>query len=145
MTKLYAIFGKLYTEIIVMKKVKLVLGICLLLLILSCEGSDAYQGKWKALDLKGKKHQITFSQKEITIKDSSGKSIIHSYIQSGMGHHGSSDKSVDTYKILLNNGQNYQIYFPKNDESLGLIMDGNGLQIFTISRKDYLTYDDINK
>ncbi|MNR68517.1 hypothetical protein D3C85_1931280 [compost metagenome] len=62
-----------------------------------------------------------------------------------MGHHGSSDKSVDTYKILLNNGQNYQIYFPKNDESLGLIMDGNGLQIFTISRKDYLTYDDINK
>jgi hypothetical protein len=61
-----------------MKKLKLVLGICCMFLILSCEGSDAYQGKWKALDLKGEKYQITFSQKEITIKNSSGKSTIHS-------------------------------------------------------------------
>lgn len=118
---------------------------CFMILISSCGGSDSYQGKWKALDLKGEKYEITFSQKEITIKNSLGKSIKHSYIQSGMGHQGSSDKSIDTYKILLNDGQKYQIYFPKSEESIALIIDGNGLQIFTISRKDYLRYDDIYK
>ncbi|WP_163408029.1 hypothetical protein [Flavobacterium ajazii] len=128
-----------------MKKTKLVFGICFMFLILSCEGSDIYQGKWKALNLKGEKYQIIFSQKEIIIKNSLGKSVKHSYTQSGMGHHGSSDKSIDTCKILLDNGQNYQIYFPKNDESAGLIIDGNGSQVFSISRKDYLTYDDIYK
>ncbi|MFH6942566.1 hypothetical protein [Flavobacterium sp. FlaQc-50] len=131
-----------------LKKLKLALIICFIILVSSCEGSDSFQGKWKALNLKGEKYEITFSPKEIAIKDSLGKSIKHSYVQSGAGHHGSSDMSIDTYKILLDNGQNYKIHFPKNNESIGLILmviNENESLMFTISRKNYLTYEDINK
>lgn len=131
-----------------MKKLKLALIICITVLISSCEGSESYQGKWKALNSKGEKFEITFSPEEIIIKDNLGKSTKHSYFQSGCGHYGSSDKSTDTYKILLNNGQNYKIHFPKNDESMGLVFtvaDEYESLIFTISRKNYLTFDDIDK
>lgn len=131
-----------------MKKFKLALVIFSIILISSCEGSESYQGHWKALNLKGEKYEITFSPKEIILKDSFGKYIKHSYIQSESGHYGSSERSIDTYKILLDNGQNYQIHFPKNDESIGLIfdvVDEKQSLMFTISRKKYLTHNDINK
>ena len=123
-----------------MKKIKSVLIICFIILT-SCEGSDSYQGNWKALDSKGKKYEITFSPDNFTIKDSSGKSTKYAYIQNSFKH----ENSIDTYGIRLNDGRGYEIYFPKNDESVGLIKDENGSQMFTISRKDYITYEDIYK
>ena len=131
-----------------MKKLKLALFICIISLISSCDGAETYQGKWKALNSKGEKYEITFSSEEIIIKDSLGKSTKNSYIQTGCGHYGYSDKSIDTYKILLNNIQSYQIHFPKKDENIGLIyivLDEGESLMYTISRKSYLTYEDINK
>ena len=107
----------------------------------SCNGSDAFQGKWKAMNPKGEKFEIEFSPKKISIKDSSGKSSEYKYVQNSI----KSENSIETYGIRLSDGRGYQIYFPKNDESVGLMMDENGSQMFTISRAKYLTYEDIYK
>jgi hypothetical protein len=119
-----------------MRKIALVF---MLLILLSCEGSDSYQGKWKALDLKGNKFEIVFSPKSFSIKDSSGKSHRHKYAQNSV----KSENSIETYGILLEDGRGYQIYFPKKEESVGLILDENGVQMYTISRNDFTTYEEI--
>jgi uncharacterized lipoprotein YehR (DUF1307 family) len=128
-----------------MKKIKLVIVNCLFLLLYSCGSSDDYQGKWKAVNLEGEKHEITFLQKKITIREISGNTVQYSFIQTGMGHQGSTERTIDNYTILLNNGAKYQIYFPKNDETMGIILDENGAPLFTISRKDFLSYDAFSK
>lgn len=129
-----------------MRKIKLILTLFLFIVLLSCNGSDSYIGNWKALDLKDKKHEIIFSKDKIFIKDSTGKLLKqHNYIQTGNGHQGSSNRFIDTYDILLNNGIKYEIYFPKNDEGCGLIRYKNGENLYTISKTKYLTIDDINK
>ncbi|RXR32970.1 hypothetical protein EQG68_05620 [Flavobacterium piscinae] len=128
-----------------MEKIKLVLVNCLLLLLYSCGSSEDYQGKWKAVNLEGDKYEITFLQKKITIKEISGNTVQHTFIQTGMGHQGSTERTIDNYTILLNNGAKYQIYFPKNDETIGIILDENGVPLFTISRKDFLSYDTFSK
>jgi hypothetical protein len=126
-----------------MKKLKLIFTLFLISLLYSCGGSESYQGKWKALDLKGNKYEITFVENNVSIKNNLGKLTTHNYVQSSMGHNGSSNNFTDTYEIRLNNGQKYQIFFPKDEQNCGLIRYGNG--IFSISRKDYLTVDEINK
>ena len=123
-----------------MRNIKLILLICFVILT-SCEGSDSYQGNWKALDSKGKKYEITFLPNSLIIKDSIGKTTEYTYVQNAFKH----ENSVDTYGIRLNDGRGYEIYFPKNDESVGLIRDENGEEMFTISRKNYVTYEDIYK
>ena len=90
---------------------------------------------------KGEKFEIEFSPKKVSIKDSSGKSSEYKYVQNSI----KSENSIETYGIRLSDGRGYQIYFPKNDESVGLMMDENGSQMFTISRAKYLTYEDIYK
>jgi hypothetical protein len=126
-----------------MKKIKLIFTLFLISLLYSCGGSESYQGKWKALDLKGNRYEITFTDNKVSLKDSSGKVTTHSYFQTSMGHVGSSNNFTDTFEIRLNNGIKYQIFFPKEEQNCGLIRYGSG--IFSISRKGYLTVDEINK
>ena len=115
--------------------------ILVLISLYSCEGSDNYQGNWKALDSNGNKYEITFSPTNFSIKDSTGNAYNHEYTQNSI----KSENSIETYGIQLNDGRGYQIYFPKKDESVGLMMDENGKQMYTISREKYLTYEDIYK
>ncbi len=123
-----------------MKKCSLLL-IFLFTIFFSCKGSDTYQGNWKALDLDGKKFEVNFSPTKFSIKDSDGKTKVYEYTQNSI----KSENSMATYGILLKDGRGYQIFFPKNDESVGLILDENGKQMYTISRKNYITYDEIYK
>jgi hypothetical protein len=123
-----------------MKKLSFFLVLILALLI-SCEGSDSYQGKWKAMDSTGKKVEIVFSPTNFIIKDSLGKSNKYQYTQNSI----KSENSIETYGILLEDGRGYQIYFPKKDESVGLLFDENGKVMYTIGREDYVTYDEIYK
>lgn len=120
---------------------KLILLFLSLILLSSCEGSDAYQGKWKAMNAKGEKFEIDFSPKSFSIKDSLGKSQSYNYTQNSI----KSENSIESYGILLKDGRGYLIYFPLKDESVGLIKDENGEQMFTISRKKYITYEEIYK
>ena len=110
-------------------------------LFFSCEGSDTYQGNWKALDSQGKKFVINFSPTKFSIKNSNGKSNSYEYTQNSI----KSENSIETYGILLKDGRGYQIYFPKKDETVALIFDENGKPMFTLSRKKYITYDEIYK
>ena len=129
-----------------MQKIKLILNLFSFIILLSCNGSDSYIGNWKALDIKEKKYEIIFSKDKISIKDNSGKLLNQqTYIQIRNGHQGSSNRFIDTYDILLNNGIKYEIYFPKNDEDCGLIRYKTGEILYTISKTKYLTIDDINK
>lgn len=123
-----------------MKKIFLLIFLTLILLT-SCEGSDSYQGKWKAMNSKGEKFEIFFYPKSFSIKDSLGKSQEYNYTQNSI----KSENSIKSYGILLEDGRRYLIYFPLKDESIGLIKDENGEQMFTISRKKHITYEDIYK
>lgn len=122
------------------KKGSLIL-VVLFVMFSSYEGSDSYQGSRKALDSNGKKFEINFSPTKFRIKDSIGKLNTYDYTQNSI----KSENSIETYGILLEDGRGYQIYFPKKDESVGLLLDENGKQIYTISRKNYVTYDEIYK
>lgn len=126
-----------------MKKIKLIFIIFLISLLYSCGGSESYQGKWKALDLKGNKYEIVFTENKVSIRDGLGNLTTHNYVQNSVAHEGSSNNFADTYEIRLNNGQKYQIFFPKDEQNCGVIRYGNG--IFSISRKNYLTVDEITK
>ena len=104
-----------------MQKIKLILSLFSFIILLSCNGSDSYIGNWKALDIKEKKYEIIFSKDKISIKDNSGKLLNQqTYIQIRNGHQGSSNRFIDTYDILLNNGIKYEIYFPKNESVLSI-------------------------
>ena len=118
------------------------LSVLVLVVLSSCSGSDKYQGKWKGMDSKSNKFEIVFSPNSLSIKDSAGKLTDYSYTQNS--YH--SQNSVVTYGIQLEDGRGYQICFPKSsDESVALIKDENGVSLYTISRKDYRTYEDIYK
>ncbi len=104
-------------------------------------GIHVWQGKWKAMNEEGERFEIEFKPKQFSITDSTGKAVLHDYVQNSV----KSENSIETYGIRLSDGRGYQIYFPKNDESVGLILDENGVQMFTISRKDYISYDAIYK
>ncbi len=124
-----------------MKNIK-TLPALFLIILCSCSGSDKYQGKWKATDSKKNKFEITFQPKSFSVKDSTGKSNDYSYSQNSYKY----ENSVESYGISLEDGRGYQIYFPKStDETVALIKDENGTPLYTISRKDYLNYEDIYK
>ncbi len=120
---------------------KIFLTFLFIISLSSCDGSDDYQGKWKALDSAGNKFEISFSPRTFSIKDSLGKTNEHSYLQNAFKH----ENAVDTYGIKLDDGRGYEILFPKKDESVGIIKDENGKIMFTISRHKYLSYDEIYK
>lgn len=125
-----------------MKKVSITLLAILAVILVGCSGSDTYRGSWKATDSKGAKFELFFDAKNFTVKDSSGKSEKYNYSQNSV----EIENSVATYGIQLGDGRGYQINFPNADnETLGLIKDENGNPIYTISRKDYIKYEDIYK
>lgn len=118
------------------------LPVLLVTILCSCSGSDKYQGKWKAMDLKSHKYEIVFSPNSFSVQDTTGKLTNFSYTQNSYY----SANSIETYSIQLEDGRGYQIHFPRaNDESVALIKDENGVSVYMISRKDYQTYEDIYK
>ncbi len=125
-----------------MKKLSVLLSGVFAVFLVGCSGSDAYRGAWKAKDARGAKFELFFDPKSFSIKDSTGKSEKYDYTQNSVHI----ENSIETYGIKLGDGRGYQINFPNsNDESLGLIKDENGQPIYTISRKDYINYDDVFK
>lgn len=125
-----------------MRKISaLILSIAIITMI-ACSGSETYRGAWKALDPNGMKFEIIFDAKSFVIKDSTGKSSKFEYSQNSI----KTENFVETYGIMLSDGRAYQINFPNSkDESIALILDENGNALFSISRKDYIKYDDIYK
>jgi hypothetical protein len=110
-------------------------------IIFSCEGSDTYQGKWKAMDASQAKFDIDFSSEIFSITDSIGKIKSYKYNQNSFAF----KNSTATYGIELEDGRAYKIYFPTSDREVALILDENENQMFTISRKEYINYEDIYK
>lgn len=122
-----------------MKKLTQLLAV-LLVILASCSGSDTYQGKWKATDAAGNKFEIDFAPKSFTIKGGNGDSTLHEYTQ----HSIQIENSVETYGISLEDGRAYKIHFPiAHDESRGFIGDANGNVLYTISRTEYTTHEEI--
>lgn len=113
----------------------------LITILFSCEGSDAYQGKWNALNLNGNKFEIIFSPQSFSIKDSIGELKTYKYTQNSI----KIENTAEIYGIELEDGRGYQIYFPTKDESIGLILDEKGNEMFTISRKKHITYEELYK
>ncbi|VXB06180.1 conserved hypothetical protein [Flavobacterium sp. 9AF] len=111
------------------------------IILFSCEGSAVYQGKWKALDCEGKKFEVTFTSKEITTKDSKRETVKYGYTQHSIEY----ENGVSTYGIQLSDGREYQLFFPKKDKSVGMLLNENGRTIYTLGRTAYVTYDDIYK
>ncbi|MBS1634471.1 MAG: hypothetical protein JST26_01025 [Bacteroidetes bacterium] len=122
-----------------MKQISILLLALFTVFLISCAGSDTYRGAWKAMDADGAKYDLVFDAKSLIIKDSTGNSSTIGYTQNSVHI----ENSVETYGIQLSDGRTYQINFPiAHDESLGLIKDGNGVPMYTISRKAYTTYDE---
>ncbi len=124
-----------------MKKITLLFSALLLTLLTACSGSDTYRGKWKATDSDGNKFQIDFSEKSFVVDDGSQKKNKFDYTQNSV----SMKNSTTTYGIELSDGRHYSIYFPTNDESQAFILDDAGARLYTISRKDYKTANEVNR
>lgn len=124
-----------------MKKIYLLLVVLAFTLLSSCSGSDTYQGKWKAMNAKGEKFDIIFSPDTLTVKENTGKTFKFSYSQNSI----KTDNGKETYGIILEDGRGLHVFFPMEDESIGMINDENSQPVFTISRKKYITYEEIYK
>ena len=111
----------------------------LIFALCSCQGSDRYQGSWKAMNSNGNKFEINFSPKNFSVKDSAGRSSNYPYTQNSI----KLENSIATYGIQLEDGRKYQVHFPKKDKSMALILDENGNTLFTIGRNNYVTYEDV--
>lgn len=111
------------------------------LLLCSCEGSESYQGKWKALDANKNKFEIVFKPNSFSVKDRLGKTTQYDYSQNYYQY----KNGVVTYGISLDDGRRYQIHFPKRDKSAGFILDENSTAVYSISRTRFMSYDDIYK
>lgn len=125
-----------------MKNINYLIIVTLTVLFSACSGSETYRGEWKATDSEGNHLDITFQEKSFSIKSQDGDSSNFSYTQNSV----QTTNSVETYGINVGDGRSYQIHFPiANDESKGLMNDGNGNPMYIISRNDYIGYDDIYK
>ena len=111
-------------------------------MLASCSGSDVYKGLWKATDSNGNQVQINFEAESFSVKDTLGNSREYNYTQNSI----KTSNSVKTYGIKLSDGRGYQINFPNTTtDNVALIMDENGNVIYTISRNEYIVYEDIYK
>ena len=112
------------------------------LFLISCNGSDVYQGKWKATDSGGKHYDIEFSPKNFSIKEEDGKETKYEYAQNSI----KIENSVRTYGIRLDDGRALNVFFPLiNNTEQGMITLQNNIPIYTISRTDYVQYQDFYK
>lgn len=125
-----------------MKNIRL-FGLLLLIVgMAACSGSDTYRGAWKATDANGNKFDIVFDAKSFVVKDAAGSATQFDYTQNSI----KTENSVETYGIKLSDGRGYKINFPNaKDESVGLIYDDRGNGLYTISRKEYIKYEDISR
>lgn len=112
----------------------------ILLFIVGCSGSENYRGTWKALDSNNQKNDIIFDAKEFKVVNETNDTIKFSYTQNSV----EINDSVTKYGINLKDGRKYVITFPKADnKNVGVILDSNDHLLYTISRTDYVEYDDI--
>lgn len=108
----------------------------------ACSGSDVFRGEWKAVSIDGQKFEINFDAKNFSITDSVGNASSFGYTQNSVNI----VNSTKTYGITLQDGRAYQITFRNSaDESIALIKDENGAPLYSISRNEYISYDDIYK
>jgi hypothetical protein len=125
-----------------MKNYLLILVCSFSLFIISCSGSDSYQGNWKATDEDGNKFEIHFEPKRFTIKDSTQKVVEFNYTQNSV----QIANGLKTYGIELSDGRQYSIRFPiVGDDNKAIIVPENEKPAYTICRTDYITYDDLYK
>ncbi|MFK8037946.1 MAG: hypothetical protein AB8B74_06625 [Crocinitomicaceae bacterium] len=124
-----------------MKKIYSILTILTLALLSACSGSDTYRGNWKATDSNGTQFDLNFEAKTFSVKNQLDEITTHGYTQNSINI----NNSIETYGIKLDDGRSCQINFPiADDESKGIITDGSGIVIYTISRTDYINYNDLN-
>ena len=125
-----------------MKKISLSFLGFIALLLIGCSGSDTYRGNWKGMTPSGGKVEIFFEAKKFTITDSTKKSVVWGYTQ----HSVNIKNSIKTYGIGLDDGRVYKINFPlANNDRIALIKDENENVIYSISRTDYISNEDIYK
>jgi hypothetical protein len=125
-----------------MKKINIIIYTILSIIIGSCSGSETYRGSWKATNNEGSHFDITFDAKRFIIKDSTNIKDTFKYMQNAI----SIENGVSTYGIQISDGRNYKITFPlSNNNSVGFMTDDDGNSIYTISRKNYLSHEDIYK
>ncbi len=116
--------------------------IAILLTLTGCNGSEVYQGKWKATDAEGKHYEIEFSPQTFTIKDQQGQEKQYDYSQNSIVI----ENSVRTYGIKLTDGRALNVFFPlAGNTEKGMITLQNNLPMYTISRSDYVQYQDFYK
>ncbi len=110
------------------------------LIIVSCSGSDFYQGKWFAIDSNGDQYEITFKEKELVVTDTSSVETSYEYSQNAV----SNNNGVRTYGIKLKDGRYLSIVFPyPKDSSIGVIKNDNDDILYILGRNDYVSYDDL--
>ncbi|WP_421754105.1 hypothetical protein [Croceimicrobium sp.] len=110
------------------------------LLFTSCEGSEVYRGKWKALNAEGLKSEIVFTGDEMTIHNEDGDLGSWEYSQNSVHL----ENGKKEYGIQLENGLAYRILFPISDnQERGVVTDQNGQIIFIIGRSKYYSYQEV--
>lgn len=110
--------------------------IMLSILLLSCSGSDTYQGQWKAIDNEGNKIEINFEPKTMTFNTDKEYKYTQNQVNIKNG--------VTTYGINLSDGRSYSIRFPlKNDDSKAVILDENENIMYVMGRLDYITQEEL--
>ncbi|WP_025125307.1 hypothetical protein [Myroides odoratimimus] len=126
-----------------MKKLLLLFGLILCTLLISCSGSDTYQGEWKATDENNKHFTITFEKRKYTITSEDGQVSTHNYIE--FEHH--TINSIETYGIrMIEEGKELYIHFPiKNNNVIAFIQTKGKQVLYTLSRDAYLTTSDVYK
>ncbi|MFT5513128.1 MAG: hypothetical protein ACI8SE_001528 [Bacteroidia bacterium] len=124
-----------------MKSISTLLVVLVTTILTSCSGSTTYRGHWKATNPEGLKLDIFFDEKSFTVSDSSGQTKEYTYSQNAVNI----ENGRETYGILVKQSRTYEIRFPFADESKGFITDSNGNVFYTISRSEYITYDEANK
>lgn len=123
-----------------MKKITHILLILVAMYLVSCSGSDTYRGHWKATDNDGLHYDISFKANRFNIRNEQGEITHFNYTQNTINI----TNSIETYGIQLDDGRNCQINFPiPDDESVGIITDGIGNILYTISRDKYINSNEI--
>ncbi len=123
-----------------MKNIKHILVLFILVLLTACSGSETYRGDWKAINAVGEKYTVTFSENSFVVTAEDGEATTFKYTQNKVNI----TNGVETYGIKLDDGRNYQLNFPlADDESVGVLLDANNNVLYSISRTDYITYEDI--
>ena len=125
----------------IFKMVLLLTFVVLSVFLISCSGSDVYQGIWKATDLDGNKLEISFEPKKMTITSSDG-SKNYDYTQNSV----KIKNSIKTYGIKLGDGRAYSILFPiAGNVDKAVMLIGDNQVLYTMSRNSYITYEELNK